>query len=184
MKKVKNGFTLVELLVVISIISLLANITLASLNTARSKARDAKRIYDLSQLQSALALYYNVAGKYPGPLTGGEWNVDNSPKWNMWTHQMLYDGVVTGGYIPSLPLDPSVNSAGCQNYLANASNNSNPTNCKGEIYFSSSDQQCYVIGTNLENPLNGTHTGSWCGNYQLVGGNCTGCSVISTSPVN
>jgi len=52
--------------VVIAIISLLASIVFASLATARSKARDAKRIQDLTQLRNALELYaLNNGGLYP-----------------------------------------------------------------------------------------------------------------------
>lgn len=65
--KRKKGFTLIELLVVISIISLLSSIVLASLNTARSKARDAQRQSDLAQIQNALELYYDKYGYYPSP---------------------------------------------------------------------------------------------------------------------
>ncbi|MFH1171716.1 MAG: type II secretion system protein, partial [bacterium] len=50
MKKQK-GFTLVELLVVIAIIGLLSTIAFISLNRARAKARDAKRISDVRELQ-------------------------------------------------------------------------------------------------------------------------------------
>ena len=66
MKKQK-GFTLVELLVVIAIIGLLSTIAFISLNRARAKARDSKRISDVRQLQSALELYYNdqVLPGYP-----------------------------------------------------------------------------------------------------------------------
>jgi len=52
------GFTLIELLVVISIIGLLSSIVLTSVNSARAKARDARRLADLRQIQNALALYY------------------------------------------------------------------------------------------------------------------------------
>ncbi|MFA6407957.1 MAG: type II secretion system protein [Candidatus Paceibacterota bacterium] len=61
----QRGFTLIELLVVISIIGLLSSIVLASLNTAREKARDAKRQEDLHSIQVALELYYITHGAYP-----------------------------------------------------------------------------------------------------------------------
>ena len=46
----KKGFTLIELLVVIAIIGLLSSIAVVSLNGARAKARDAKRVSDVKQL--------------------------------------------------------------------------------------------------------------------------------------
>jgi len=60
-----QGFTLIELLVVIAIISLLSSIILASLNTARAKARDSKIIQDMLQIKNALELYHSKYGKYP-----------------------------------------------------------------------------------------------------------------------
>ena len=59
------GFTLIELLVVIAIIGILSSIVLASLNTARQKSRDARRVSDVKQLQLALELYYDAKGAYP-----------------------------------------------------------------------------------------------------------------------
>lgn len=65
-KKLNNrGFTLIELLVVIAIIGILSSIVLASLNTARQKSRDARRVSDIKQLQLALELYYDANGAYP-----------------------------------------------------------------------------------------------------------------------
>lgn len=60
-----RGFTLIELLVVIAIIGLLASIVLASLNSARIKSRDAKRIADLHNIRLALEMFYNDFGFYP-----------------------------------------------------------------------------------------------------------------------
>ncbi len=65
MKNNKSGFTLIELLVVIAIIGLLSTLSILALNQARAKARDAKRISDVRQMQTALELYYNDTGTYP-----------------------------------------------------------------------------------------------------------------------
>jgi prepilin-type N-terminal cleavage/methylation domain-containing protein len=65
MKNNKSGFTLIELLVVIAIIGLLSTLSVLALNTARAKARDAKRISDVKQIQTALEMYYNDVSDYP-----------------------------------------------------------------------------------------------------------------------
>jgi prepilin-type N-terminal cleavage/methylation domain-containing protein len=99
MKKTK-GFTLVELLIVITIISILAGVVMASLNTARSKSRDAKRIADISQLQLALALYLNATGHYP--IGTGASNVPGT---------VLQDELSSKNYIVEIPTDPFTDHA-------------------------------------------------------------------------
>jgi prepilin-type N-terminal cleavage/methylation domain-containing protein len=80
----KRGFTLIELLVVIAIIGILASVVLASLNSAREKSRDARRISDIKQLQLALELSFDSAQAYPAASST----------------------LVTQGFMPSLPSDP------------------------------------------------------------------------------
>lgn len=63
MKTTSNrGFTLIELLVVIAIIGILSSVVLASLNSARSKARDAQRLSDLEQIGRIMALATGTTG--------------------------------------------------------------------------------------------------------------------------
>ena len=61
----KQAFTLIELLVVIAIIGILATLAVVSLQNARARARDSKRIADVKQMQTALELYFNDWNTYP-----------------------------------------------------------------------------------------------------------------------
>ena len=70
-KERSGGFTLIELLVVIAIIGILATIATISLGSARAKSRDAKRIADIKQVQTALEMFYNDNNRYP---TRDEWD--------------------------------------------------------------------------------------------------------------
>jgi general secretion pathway protein G len=61
----QKGFTLIELLVVIAIIGLLSTLAVVALNSARQRARDAKRVADIRQIQTALELGYSETSAYP-----------------------------------------------------------------------------------------------------------------------
>jgi prepilin-type N-terminal cleavage/methylation domain-containing protein len=63
-KSNKKGFTLIELLVVIAIIGILSSVVIASMNSARKKSRDARRISDISQIQTALEMFYDANQNY------------------------------------------------------------------------------------------------------------------------
>lgn len=103
-RKENRGFTLIELLVVIAIIGILSSVVLASLNTARQKSRDAKRISDVKQLQLALEFYFDANNGYPSAI-----NIAN---------------IVDPGYIAVIPTPPTGASeydytaigAGCLDY--------------------------------------------------------------------
>lgn len=61
----KHGFTLLELLVVISIIGMLSSVVLASVGEARERARDAARMQAIHQIDLAVQLYIAENGVAP-----------------------------------------------------------------------------------------------------------------------
>lgn len=74
-----NGFTIVELLIVIVVIGILAAITIVAYNGIQSKARDAQRVSDVDLITKALEIYYIDNGRYPGSPaeTGGSTTINS-----------------------------------------------------------------------------------------------------------
>lgn len=69
MPKISRGFTLIELMVVISIIAVLSVIGITVYSGVQKSTRDAKRRADLHAIQLALEQYKLVNGNYPSPET-------------------------------------------------------------------------------------------------------------------
>jgi general secretion pathway protein G len=97
----QDGFTLIEIMVVILILGLLATIVVQSLRGATDKAKRVKAQADIAEIKTGLDRYYLDAGSYPtsdqglnslvsAPATGG-----NSPA-----------NYESGGYLQSIPKDP------------------------------------------------------------------------------
>jgi prepilin-type N-terminal cleavage/methylation domain-containing protein len=125
-KHTERGFTLIELLVVIAIIGLLSSVTLAAMSTARAKARDARRMSDLRQMQNALELYRTNFGSYPttfDPTLGTR--VFHGGLTGCFGGYGYYTDASTEGYIPGLartyipqlPEDPAPNASNNKCYL-------------------------------------------------------------------
>lgn len=72
--KSSRGFTLIELLVVIAIIGILASVVLASLNSARDKAKDAAVISGVQEFRKLMALQYTDTGSYAALQSGWDYS--------------------------------------------------------------------------------------------------------------
>ncbi len=107
----KRGFTLLEILVVVSIIGILVTAGVATIGRSSPAARDAERQANLRNLQAAIEVYKNQNGRYPAGCNGAD----------AWSGQpgTLYacsSGVPTEyiiglapTYIPRLPFDSKLN---------------------------------------------------------------------------
>lgn len=125
-KKSRFGFTLLELLVVISIIGILIAISAAAFTTAQQKARNAKRQGDVNAMSKAFEQYYansasssyaDTCGAMAASLPGGDLPTD--PK----NSEVLYgclSSSVTNTYCICATLEPSTTLGGNSNATANA----------------------------------------------------------------
>ena len=84
-----KGFTLVELLIVISLISILAAMGLVQYRNSVMSAKEATLHTDLFRMRDAIDQYYADKGKYPSSL----------------------DSLVSDGYLRKIPEDPITKSA-------------------------------------------------------------------------
>ncbi len=114
-KNIRNnkGFTLIELMVVISIIAFLSSVVLASISKAREKAVLTKTVSEMRSLQTALEQYKLDNGIYPyeqTKSTGLNWNVDyTNISDNGGSYQLastLNVLVSPKKYIPKIPASP------------------------------------------------------------------------------
>ena len=116
-----KGFTLIELLVVIAIIGVLASTVLASLNSARVKSRDARRLADVRQLVLVMQLYYDDNNGFPitpnpGCVQNNGWCcLGHGTAGRCWQSQYggndALDNSLSPRYIARIPDDPLNNTA-------------------------------------------------------------------------
>ncbi|MEX2013270.1 MAG: type II secretion system protein GspG, partial [Candidatus Levyibacteriota bacterium] len=118
--------TLVELLIVISIIGVLTTLLMANFIGVRQRARDGQRKSDLRQLQSALELYRSDQGSYPVLIPNCSSSV-KSPDCSTSTYMQN---------VPADPMGPSYYNGGNYYFLSNGT-----TYTLGSCLENSSDSQ-------------------------------------------
>lgn len=127
-KKCVRGFTIIEILVAITVMAILVSITYAHFGSARSEARDRARMNQLEQLRVALELYKDQHGRYPAAGCNGNsatttlW-VGPAPEggaaWDVPCDDYIF-GSSTAPFVPDfmeeLPKDPSGNNTALTGY--------------------------------------------------------------------
>lgn len=149
LKKRSQGFTIVELLIVIVVIGILALLVITTYSGIQQKARNSKRSSDLNSLQTQLEAFYSQNGYYPN-LTDM-----NSASWLTTNMKSLDQNAL---------IDPSnatrsktlVAAPAAKSYSYEAKDSSGNT-CDGA---SPADQNCaqYTLTATYEGTVNGAST--------------------------
>ncbi|MFZ4500153.1 MAG: type II secretion system protein [Minisyncoccia bacterium] len=102
----EKGFTLIELLVVIAVIGILASVVMASLNSARVKARNARRNSDIKQLVNAFNLGITNTGTLPDSTANGACvSATCYEAYSSYIANSTVDAFLSP-YLPTKPIDP------------------------------------------------------------------------------
>lgn len=129
-----DGFTIIEIAIVVFIIGIIATIILVSFNQVQKDSRDQKRTSDIVALENALKKYYSDNNEYPGVCPSGD---------NYSCSASLLAPSLVPNYIPSIPTDPT----GAQYAYVRGTNTSATAAFGFLIYFES--QPTCKAGSNV-----------------------------------
>jgi general secretion pathway protein G len=122
----EGGFTLIELMIVMSLIVILASIGLAVYTNSVTKAKESVLKEDLFRMRDAIDQYYSDKGKYPSSL----------------------QDLVSEKYLRSIPVDPFTNSADTWREVPAEPDPTNPTVQPGVYDVKSGSELKALDGTN------------------------------------
>lgn len=120
-----DGFTLIELMVVMSLIVILAGIGLTLYTNSVTRAKEATLKQDLFRMRDAIDQYYADKNRYPATL----------------------DALVTDKYLRTVPVDPFTNSAETWQTIMSEPDPANPSAEPGILDVKSGSDQTALDGT-------------------------------------
>jgi prepilin-type N-terminal cleavage/methylation domain-containing protein len=162
-KNGQNGFTIVELLIVIVVIGILAAITIVSYSGIQAKANDVVRRTDVADIRDALQLYQVDKGDYAqagcGNGTGtGYFATDYD---GAGSDLSIVQCLVVGKYLAAPPVDPSgqlsCSGLGCYTYMK--------ASCAGGTYVYAHLQSLPQVSTDTDGTCQPTWDTSYGINY-------------------
>lgn len=140
-KRTDNGFTIVELLIVVVVIGILAALVTVTYSEIQAKARNTNRQSDLQALQTQVEAFYAVQGYYPN-------NTDlNSSSWRVTNMKNLDPAALQDPKSATSVLLTAQPAANVYQYWYTPA----PSTCEGAV-GSGSDASCtgYSLGANME----------------------------------
>jgi general secretion pathway protein G len=120
-----RGFTLMELLIVMSLIVLLTSIGLMAYQTSVQRGREAVLKEDLFRMRDAIDQFYVDKGKYPVELAE----------------------LVSAGYLRAVPVDPMTTSADTWQLIPAEPDPNNPTGDLGVYNVKSGSDKMAIDGS-------------------------------------
>ena len=127
----RNGFTIVELLIVVVVIAILASITIVSYNGVKNRAQDSRRMQDVQSIVAALEAHKILLGNYPNPVSNDPsgWEVSKN------TPESFLSALKSSGTIGSLtPVDPINNGNSLYKYYKYPAGNAGCDIARGDFY--------------------------------------------------
>jgi len=121
----ERGFTIIELMVVMSLIIILSAMALVQYRQSIIRSREAVLKDDLFKMRDAIDQYYADKNQYPGSL----------------------DALVTDGYLRKIPVDPFTNAADSWQTVPSEADPNNPTAAPGIYDVKSGSDGMSLDGT-------------------------------------
>lgn len=197
------GFTLIEIMVVVSIISLLASVATVSLNQGRIRAIDAQRITAVHELQTALESYYDDHQSFPYITTSSSYPLSiitsADPEWQTLASYLVPRYIAA---MPTLPITWTANDWHQDAYVVSFSTQQTTSangshvlqwisNKQMPYQYTCMSPNAYQVGVSLidqNDPSANTKTGYGANNYgmdlnfQVFGGTTYRCD-MSGNPI-
>ena len=97
----KGAFTIVELIVVVSILALLSGVLVPRINDHVQGSRDSQRLDDVARMRNAIEQFYMDRGRFPAPVENSKY-----AGWDVSHDDTFISELVTAGYMERVPTDP------------------------------------------------------------------------------